>query len=101
MTQKSLDVFCQAKKSRIRKIFFCEKHQKSLVTSPASVLLCPRRAPHLTSSRLMFATLTLTFGSEIVEFRVVANEWMQKRVDAIVAEQTAKRGIAPDSIECR
>lgn len=49
----------------------------------------------------MFATLTLTFGSEIVEFRVVANERTQKRIDAIVAEETAKRGIAPDSIECR
>lgn len=46
-------LICQAKKFGMREIFFREKHQKKLVTSPAVVLLCPR-AERLTIMILPF-----------------------------------------------
>jgi hypothetical protein len=91
--------FCQAKAENAEK-FFSRNEQKKACNKLVHHAFFPRR---LTSLPLMlaFATLTLTFGTEEISFRVVANEWMQSYIDKIVERESSARGMQPDSVTCR
>ena len=60
--------FCQAKAENAERFFFLQKYRKKLATTPAFVLLCPRRERAALTTHSTTTTMILPFPADSAEF---------------------------------